>query len=71
MTTPASDPRDRTYGEALDAALRSMTRGEADEAIHALYLAGRTSADEYIAYLREELHDAWDRIAMLEDGWPE
>jgi hypothetical protein len=57
---------DKTYTEALDAAHRRLTRGEADRLIHDAYLDGRTSAEEYIAYLREELHDAWGRIWALE-----
>ena len=54
-----SDP---TYHEALDAAYQRMTRGEADDAIYGCYLDGRMTADEYIAYLRDELHDAWRQL---------
>ena len=62
---------DMTYSDALDAAYRRMSRGEMDRVLYAMYLDGRTTAEEYIAYLRADLHDAWQRIAELEDGWPE
>lgn len=39
-----------------------LTRGAADEALYAAYLAGAMPADAYIAYLRDELHAAWARL---------
>lgn len=57
---------DLTYSEGIDAAYSRMTRGEADDAIYQMYISKQTSADDYIAYLRDELHEAWGKLYKRE-----